>query len=76
MGGWYWIGLAVGLGAALGVLCAGALASSGLGTLVAVVIAAGGFFAVHDDGNVAAFRWEDVAGPLGLRVDCEGQGTR
>ena len=42
MGGWYWIGLAVGLGAALGVLCAGALASSGLGTLLAVVIAAGG----------------------------------
>ena len=42
MGNWYWIGLAVGLGAALGVLCAGALASSRLGTLLAVVIAAGG----------------------------------
>jgi 3-phytase len=32
--------------------------------------AAGGFFAVHDDGNVAAFRWEEVAEPLGLRRDC------
>ena len=32
--------------------------------------AAGSFFAVHDDGNVAAFRWEDVAQPLGLRQDC------
>ena len=42
MGNWDWIGLAVGLGAALGVLCAGALASSRLGTLLAVVIAAGG----------------------------------
>jgi 3-phytase len=30
----------------------------------------GAFFAVHDDGNVAAFRWQDVAGPLGLRSDC------
>lgn len=42
MGNWYWIGLAVGLGAALGVVCAGALASSRLGTLLAVIIAAGG----------------------------------
>jgi 3-phytase len=29
----------------------------------------GAFFAVHDDGNVAAFRWSDIAEPLGLR-DC------
>lgn len=42
MGSWYWIGLAVGLGAALGVLCAGALASTTLGTLLAVLVAAGG----------------------------------
>ena len=42
MGSWYWIGLAVGLGAALGVLCAGALASTTIGTLLAVVLAAGG----------------------------------
>ena len=42
MSSWYWIGLAVGLGVALGVLCAGALASSRLGTLVAVLLAAGG----------------------------------
>ncbi len=42
MGSWYWIGLTVGLGVALGVLCAGALASSRLGTVVAVLLAAGG----------------------------------
>jgi 3-phytase len=32
--------------------------------------AQGAFFAVHDDGNVAAFAWEDIARPLGLRHDC------
>jgi 3-phytase len=31
---------------------------------------AGAFFAVHDDGSVAAFNWEEVARPLGLRSDC------
>jgi 3-phytase len=31
---------------------------------------AGAFFAVHDDGNVAAIRWESIATPLGLRADC------
>ena len=35
--------------------------------------AAGSFLAVHDDGNVAAFRWEDVASSLGLRSDCVEQ---
>lgn len=30
----------------------------------------GAFFAVHDDGNVAALRWADVARPLGLRTEC------
>lgn len=30
----------------------------------------GAFFAVHDDGNVAAFHWSDIAGALGLRGDC------
>lgn len=29
----------------------------------------GALFAVHDDGNVAALHWADIAGPLGLR-DC------
>jgi hypothetical protein len=42
VGSWYWIGVAVGLGAALGVLCAGALASTPLGTLLAVLVAVGG----------------------------------
>jgi 3-phytase len=32
--------------------------------------AAGAFFAVHNDGSVAAFRWEDIANALGLRADC------
>ena len=31
---------------------------------------AGAFFAVHDDGNVAALRWADIAHELGLRADC------
>jgi 3-phytase len=31
---------------------------------------AGAFFAVHNDGSVAAFRWADIAGALGLRSDC------
>jgi 3-phytase len=31
---------------------------------------AGAFFAVHDDGNVAAIQWTDIAGALGLRRDC------
>jgi hypothetical protein len=42
VGSWYWIGVAVGLGAALGVFCAGALASTTIGTLLAVALAAGG----------------------------------
>ena len=32
--------------------------------------ARGAFFAVHDDGNVAAFGWEEIARTLGLRDDC------
>jgi 3-phytase len=31
---------------------------------------AGAFYAVHDDGNVAAFSWADIADALGLRKDC------
>lgn len=30
----------------------------------------GAFYAVHDDGSLAAFRWSDIAGALGLRSDC------
>jgi 3-phytase len=32
----------------------------------------GAFFAVHNDGNVAALRWSDIATPLRLRADCRG----
>jgi 3-phytase len=31
---------------------------------------AGAFYAVHDDGNVAAFSWSAIADALGLRKDC------
>lgn len=31
---------------------------------------AGAFFAVHDDGGVAAIAWPQVAEPAGLRTDC------
>lgn len=30
----------------------------------------GAFYAVHDDGNVAAFQWTDIAEALDLRQDC------
>ncbi len=30
----------------------------------------GAFFAVHDDGNVSAFDWQQIALTLGLRFDC------
>jgi 3-phytase len=30
----------------------------------------GAFYAVHNDGNVAAFSWEAIADALGLRKDC------
>ena len=42
MGDWYTIGLALGLGLAVGVLLAGALASTPLGRIAAVVLAAAG----------------------------------
>ena len=31
----------------------------------------GAFYAVHNDGNVAAFSWSAIADALGLRKDCE-----
>ncbi|HST60286.1 MAG TPA: hypothetical protein VLK84_16385 [Longimicrobium sp.] len=31
---------------------------------------ASAFYAVHDDGNVAAFSWSAIADALGLRKDC------
>ena len=58
MGDWYWIGLAVGLGAALGVLCAGALASSRLGTLLAVILAAGGGLLI----GLGIGEWDEAIG--------------
>lgn len=34
---------------------------------------AGAFYAVHDDGNVAAFSWQSIADSLDLRADCTEQ---
>ncbi len=31
---------------------------------------AGAFYAVHNDGNIAAFSWAEIAAALGLRSDC------
>ena len=36
---------------------------------------AGAFYAVHNDGNIAAFSWAEIAGELGLRTDCVGEGA-
>jgi hypothetical protein len=58
MGDWYWIGLAVGLGAALGVLCAGALASSRLGMLLAALLAAGGGLLI----GLGLGEWDEAIG--------------
>lgn len=33
---------------------------------------AGAFYAVHNDGNIAAFSWAEIAEELGLRSDCAG----
>jgi hypothetical protein len=58
VGNWYWIGLTVGLGVALGVLCAGALASSRLGTLVAVLLAMGGGILI----GLGLGEWDEAIG--------------
>jgi hypothetical protein len=40
VGGWYWIGVAIGFGVAIGVFAGGVLGASSVGTVVAAVIAA------------------------------------
>jgi len=37
---------------------------------------AGAFYAVHNDGNIAAFSWAEIAAKLGLRTDCRGDGAQ
>ena len=37
---------------------------------------AGAFYAVHNDGNIAAFSWTEIAAKLGLRTDCRGDGAQ
>ena len=34
----------------------------------------GAFYAVHNDGNIAAFSWAEIAAALGLRTDCVNGG--
>jgi hypothetical protein len=58
VGDWYWIGLAVGLGAGLGVLCSGALASTRTGTLLAVALAAGGGILI----GLGLGEWDEAIG--------------
>lgn len=36
-------------------------------------LGAGALFALHDDGGLGAFAWEDIAEALGLRVGCRGR---
>jgi hypothetical protein len=58
VGGWYTIGLALGLGVAIGVLLAGALSTTPLGRLSAVVLAGGAGlvagFLIGDVGEIVA----------------------
>jgi len=42
-----------------------ALTQAGFGPFTA-----GAFYAVHNDGNIAAFSWAEIAEELGLRSDC------
>jgi hypothetical protein len=55
MGSWYWIGVLVGLGAALGVLCTGLL-PRWVSALLAAAVAAGI--------GVAALGWDEAVGGL------------
>ncbi|HET6617928.1 MAG TPA: phytase, partial [Gemmatimonadota bacterium] len=36
---------------------------------------AGAFYAIHNDGNIAAFSWVDIAEALDLRSDCGSRGV-
>jgi hypothetical protein len=67
VGDWYWIGLLVGLGAAIGVLFAGALAGSRMGIVLAVILAAGGGLLA----GLGIGEWDEaiggaIGGPLGV----------
>jgi 3-phytase len=31
----------------------------------------GAFYPVHNDGSLTAIAWEDIAGTLGLKYDCD-----
>lgn len=58
MGAWYWIGVAAGLGVALGTLIVGALAATRTLLVIAVVVAAGLGVLV----GVAIGNWEEAIG--------------
>jgi hypothetical protein len=67
MGHWYWIGMLVGLGAAIGVLVAGALAVSRAGVVLAALLAAGGGLLA----GLGIGEWDEavggaIGGPLGV----------
>ena len=58
MGEWYWIGLAVGIGAALGLLFTGALSTRRAGVLAAVVLGAAAGVGV----GFALDNWDEALG--------------
>ena len=61
MGAWYWIGVAVGIGAALGVLAVGVLGGGPTRLLVAAALAAGAGLAI----GLAVGSWGEAAGGAG-----------
>ena len=58
MGGWYWIGVCAGLGAAAGVLLAGLAGRAFVAAVVAAAVGVGVGFAVH---SWQSGGWADVA---------------
>jgi hypothetical protein len=69
MGDWYWIGLAVGVGAALGLLFSGALAGTRRGVAAAILLGAAAGFGV----GFALDNWDEaVGGGLGGLVGAIG----
>jgi hypothetical protein len=72
VGGWYWIGVALGFGVGIGVLLAAILGFSPIGWVVAVVAGAGAGLAV---GFALPGDWaEAIAGAVGGVVGAAGTG--
>jgi hypothetical protein len=71
VGNWYWIGLAAGIGTALGIVCAGALAGTRFGLVAAAAAGAGAGLLV----GLAIGEWnEAIAGAAGGVLGAGGAG--